>query len=264
MTRWHDSTDHMEDRAVVLTQQYDAEQIKGFRARRDEFDPEDRFTELVRKYLAPDDVVVDIGTGDGSWSLAEVCPRVRRTVGLDYSGRRLWLAMQQKASLRANAEFLLSDARRIPLRDSAASAIINRRGPWTADEDFMREGVRVLASGGLALEITIGEQNASELNEAFGDRAQMYSWRTRDRLAEMTALYKQHGFEVLVAENHVSTEVFPSREALVYRLQTAPAIEAFDPDADASLIDRVVSDHGVAEGIRLTVHRSCFVARNTR
>ncbi len=263
MTRWRDSTDHMEDRAVVLAQQYGAEQIAAFRARRGDFDPEDRFAELVREYLAPDDVVVDIGTGDGTWLLAHVNPHVRRALGLDYSARRLWLAAQRKTALRAKAEFLLSDARRIPLRDRAASAIISRRGPWTAVEDFMREGLRILASGGLTLEITIGEQNARELNEAFGDRAQMYAWRTRDRLGEMIELYGEHGLEVLVAENHVTYEVLPSREALVYRFQTAPAIEAFDPDADASLIDRVVSDHGVAEGIRLTVHRVCLVARKT-
>ena len=41
------------------------------------------------------------------------------------------------------------------------------------------------------------------------------------------------------------------------------AAEDFDPDADASLIDRVVSDHGDAEGIRQTVHRICLVARKT-
>ena len=92
----------------------------------------------------------------------------------------------------------------------------------------------------------------------------MHSWRTRDRLAEMTELYEHHALEVLVAESHVTTEVFPSREALVYRLQTAPGVEAFDPRTDASLIDRVVADHGVAEGIRLTVHRICLVARKTR
>ena len=262
MTRWFESTNHMEDRAVALAQQCGAEQLAALRANRGDFDPEDRFTELVREYLAPDDVVVDIGTGNGTWFLAEVYPRVRRAVGLDYSARRVWLAAQRKAADRANAEFLLCDARRIPLRDNAASTIINRRGPWTADEDFMREGLRILASGGLALEITIGEQNARELNEAFGDRAQMHPWRTRDRLGEMVELYREHGLEVLAAENHVTSEVFPSREALLYCLQTAPGIEAFDPDADASLIDRVFSDHGVGEGIRLTVHRICLVARN--
>ncbi|MCH8008114.1 MAG: class I SAM-dependent methyltransferase [Chloroflexi bacterium] len=254
----------MEDRAAALSRQYTTEELRALRALREDFDPEDRFTDLVKEYLGPDDVVVDIGTGTGEWLLREVYPRVRMAIGLDYSARRLWLAAQRKAALSANAEFLLTDARHIPLRDNVASAIINRRGPWTEDEDFMREGLRILASGGLALEITIGDQNAREFDQAFGARTQMHSWRTRDRLKEMTALYEEHALEVLVAESHLSTEVFPSRDALVYRLQTAPGVEAFDPQADASLIDRVVADHSVAEGIRLTVHRICLVARKTR
>ncbi|MCH7580286.1 MAG: class I SAM-dependent methyltransferase [Chloroflexi bacterium] len=254
----------MEDRAAALSRQYTTEELRALRALREDFDPEDRFTDLVREYLSPDDVVVDIGTGTGEWLLAEVYPRVRMALGLDYSARRLWLAAQRKAGLSANAEFLLADARHIPLRDNVASAIINRRGPWTEDEDFMREGLRILAPGGLALEITIGDQNAREFDQAFGARTQMHSWRTRDRLKEMTALYEEHALEVLVAESHLSTEVFPSRDALVYRLQTAPGVEAFDPQTDASPIDRVVADHSVAEGIRLTVHRICLVARITR
>lgn len=263
MTRWRDSTDHMEDRAVTLSKQYTTDELRALQPRREGVDPEDRFTELVQEYLGPDDVVVDIGTGTGEWLLAEVDPRVRRAIGLDYSARRMWLAAQQKAALSSNAEFLLTDARHIPLRDNAASALINRRGPWT-DEDFMREGLRSLAPGGLVLEITIGDQNAREFDQAFGARSQMYSWRMRDRLEEMTTLYKQHALEVLVAESHMTPEVFPSREALVYRLQTAPGVEAFDPQTDASLIDRLVSDYGVADGIRLTVHRLCFVARKSR
>lgn len=264
MKQWRTSTDHMEDRAVVLTQQYDEQQLAAFRPDRGDFDPEGRFTELVHGNLAPDDVVVDIGTGDGTWFLAEIYPRVRRAVGLDGSAGRMWLAIQQRAALRASAEFLLCDARHTPLRDHIASAIISRRGPWMADEDFTREGLRILAQGGLALEISIGEQNAQELNEPFGERAQMQSQRTRDRLAERIAQYNELGFEVLVAESHVAPEVFSSREALVYRLRTTPSIDAFDPDRDAALVDRVVSEHGVGNGVRLTVHRICLVARITR
>jgi hypothetical protein len=51
--------------------------------------------------------------------------------------------------------------------------------------------------------------------------------------------------------------VFPSREALDYRLVTSPTIESFDPAADAPLIDRVVAK----QGLRLTVHRLVFVTR---
>lgn len=260
MTRWYESTNHMEDHAVLLQQRYRAEALARLQPVREGYDPEDRFTELVQQHVHSDDLVVDIGTGDGSWLMTKVTPLVRRAVGFDYAARRLWLALQGRRRLGlTNVEFLLADALRVPLRDGAATAIVNRRGPWTESEPFFVEGLRILAAGGLTLEISIGEENARELDGAFGGRSQMHEWlsASRSHLDELVARYRAGGLEPLVAETHVTAEVFPSREALVYRLVTSPAIEGFDPERDAPLVDRVIAEHGLS----LTVHRICLVAR---
>jgi len=264
MTRWYESTDHMEDRAALLTERLDPEARARLRSIRPEFDPEERFTELVRQHLRAGDVVVDIGAGDGSWLITNVAPLVRRAVGLDYSARRVWLAGRQRRP-QEGSEFLLADAHHIPLRNAVASAIISRRGPWTADEQFFAEGLRVLRPGGLAFEIGIGEENGRELNDAFGERGQMYEWLAagRNRLEELRALHERNGLEVLIAESHVVTELFPSREAFEYRLITSPGIEGFDPKIDAPLVDRIVAKHGGPDGVRLTVHRLCLAARKS-
>ncbi len=266
MTRWYESTDHMEDRAVLLDERLGPEARARLHSIRPESDPEERFTELVRQHLRADDIVVDIGSGDGSWLMMNVAPVVRRVVGLDYSARRVWLASQQRALLDgANADLLLTDARRIPLRDGVADAIINRRGPWIANGPFFAEGLRILRPGGLAFEISIGEQNACELNKAFRERSQMYEWQRAgtDGLAEHRTLHERASLELVVAESHVVTELFPSREALEYRLMTSPAVEGFDREADAPLVDRVVVEHGGPDGVRLTVHRLCLVVRRS-
>jgi SAM-dependent methyltransferase len=267
VTRWYETTDHLYDRAAVLQGRYSAEDLARFHSRRPESDPEDRFTELVRQHVGSDDVVVDIGTGDGSWLMTNVAPLVRTAIGFDYAGRRLWLGVQRRASLGAtNVELLLGDGRRIPLRDAAATAIINRRGPWTADDRFFDEGLRILCPGGLAFEIGIGEENGRELEEAFGARNQMYAWRAqgRSRLDELLELCRRHGLETLVAESHVAIEVMPSREAFVYRLETTPGVDGFDPEADARLVDEIVAQRGRPDGIHLTVHRLCLVARKPK
>jgi SAM-dependent methyltransferase len=267
VTRWYQSTDHLYDRAAALQERYGPERLASFRTRIEGPDAEGRFTELVRQQVGGDDVVVDIGTGDGSWLMTNVAPLVRRAIGFDYAGRRLWLGVQRRASLgAANVEFLLADGYRIPLRDGAATAIINRRGPWTADDQFLGEGLRILRPGGLALEIGIGEENGRELEEAFGARNQMYAWRARgrSRLEELLELFRRYGLEPLVAESHVATEVMPSREAFVYRLETTPGIDGFDPEADAPLVDQIVAQCGRPDGIHLTVHRVCLVARKPK
>ena len=256
----------MEDRAAAFQQRLGRDAVAGLGARREGFDPEDRFTEIVSRELAPQDMVVDIGTGVGTWLLANVAALVRRAVGFDYSARRLWLARQQRADLGiANVEFLLADGRRVPLGDGAATVLINRRGPWTANEQFFLEGLRVLHPAGRALEISIGEENGRELGEAFGARAQMCARRAAGRscLDELVSLYRRHGLTLLVAESHVSSEVFSSREALEYFLITTPAIEGFDAENDAALVDRVIGEHGGPDGVRLTVHRLCLLARRS-
>jgi SAM-dependent methyltransferase len=260
MTRWYDSTRHLYDRVDAWLAKYGPDADERLQPRRDGVTGEERFTELVQQHVHPDDTVVDVGTGNAGWFMKNVAPLAGRAVGFDYAARRLWHGDQQRRASRAtNVELLLADGRCIPIADGAAGVITNRRGPLTYDDEFMREGLRVLAPGGLALEIAIGERNARELDEVFGERSQMHAWYASGdrRLDTMKALYRRFNLEVVIAESYVCREVFASREAFLFRLETTPTIEGFDPERDASLVDQVIETHGR----RLTVHRLCFAAR---
>ncbi|MEX0786615.1 MAG: methyltransferase domain-containing protein [Dehalococcoidia bacterium] len=260
MADWSRSTSHLYDHVDEWQAKYGADANERLMPRRDGASGEERFTELVQQHIGSRDTVVDIGTGDAGWLMREVAPHVRRAVGFDYAARRLWHGAQRRSEVgAANVDLLLADGRRIPMRDGAVDALINRRGPFSYDETFMREGMRVLALGGLALEISIGEQNGLELDEAFGERSQMHAaFATGEpRLETMSALYRRFGLEVLVAESYVCGEHFASREALEFRLETTPVLDGYDPAADAGLVNDVVRRHGFS----FTVHRLCLVAR---
>ncbi|MGB2695761.1 MAG: methyltransferase domain-containing protein [Dehalococcoidia bacterium] len=264
MTRWQESTKHLYDHVDDWLTKYGADANQRLQPRRDGASGEERFTELVQQHVRPRDTVVDIGTGDAGWLMKNIAPHVGRAVGFDYAARRLWHGAQERDRLAAkNVDLLLADGRRIPMRDGAADAIINRRGPWTYDDDFMREGVRILRPGGLGVEISIGEQNGRELEDAFDERSQMHEWyaSAEARIDTVPALYRRFGLEVLVAESYVCKEVFASREAFFFRLETTPAIDDFDPEVDTPLVDRVIERCATNEGPALTVHRLCFVGR---
>jgi hypothetical protein len=263
MTHWSERISHLYDQVDEWLGKYGPDAYERLKPERDGPSGEERFTQLVQQHVSPSDTLVDIGTGDAAWLVREIAPHVRRTIGFDYGARRLWHGSQNLASTPAsNSELFLGDARQIPLRNATASAIINRRGPWTAGEDYMREGLRILSAAGLALEITIGEQNAHELDDLFGERNQMHTALAtgRQRIEAVTELYRSHGLDVLVAESYLSTETFASREALFFRLETTPTIDAFDPEADAPLVDAFVDRHCLS----LTVHRLCFVGRKAQ
>ena len=209
------------DRVARVEEQLGSKAVDQLRPRLEGEDGEARFTQLVQEHAQPDDVAVDIGTGAGVWLLGAVAPRVRQAIGIDYARGRFRFALQAKTQLGAtNACFLLADGRRIPLRDGVADLVISRRGPWTENEQFFEEGCRVLSQGGFGMEIGIGALNAQELHEAFAERAQMHVRYTTDRdpMEESVALFRRHGLEPVVTESYVATEVFPSRDALVHRL----------------------------------------------
>jgi hypothetical protein len=87
----------------------------------------------------------------------------------------------------------------------------------------------------------------------------MWEWSTgaAPRLEVETALFRRSGLEPLVAESYVCEETFPSREALLFRFETTPIIDGFDPERDAPAVDRFIAGHG----LRLTVHRLVLVTR---
>jgi SAM-dependent methyltransferase len=253
---------HLYDGVARLQERLGADAVDRLRPTIEGDNGEARFTELVQQHVGVEDVVVDIGTGDGTWLLRNVAPRVRRAIGLDYARGRFRTALRVREELGAtNVDFLLADGRRIPLRDNIATTITSRRAPWTADEEFFAEGCRLLAPGGLGLEIGIGAENGKELDAAFGERSQMHAWQAsgRNTLDEQIALFRRYGLEPFVTESYLAMEVFPSREALVFRLETSPAVDGFDPKADAALVDLVID----ASGLRMTTHRFCLLAKKT-
>ena len=241
---------------------YTPEGLERLRGRAEKPDPEDRFTALVFERLKPDDLVLDVGCGDGNWLRLVVAPRAARTVGIDYGIARLEHARDaQRRAPVGGLAYVWADARSLPFPDSTFSALIDRRGPLTASDHYLREGLRVLRPGGLVFEIGIGELNTSELHEVFG-RGQMHGERERGpRLARLQELLQQHGATPLLAESHTTRMRYPGREGLVHFLETTPALPDFDRDRDAASVDQVVRDHSSDGDVILTMHRIIVIAQ---
>src|SRR5581483_2458190 len=156
------------DRVAERLRSYVPEALEALRGRAEKPDPEDRFTALVYERLKADDFVLDVGCGDGNWLRLIVAQRAARSVGIDYGIARLEEARDaQRLKPLAGLTYAWGHARHLPFKDGAFSVLINRRGPLTASDAYMREGRRVLRSAGLIFEIGIGEQDANEVYDVF-------------------------------------------------------------------------------------------------
>ncbi|HEY8173864.1 MAG TPA: class I SAM-dependent methyltransferase, partial [Dehalococcoidia bacterium] len=236
--------------------------VERLRGHAEQPDPEDRFTALVYERLGPDDLVLDIGCGDGNWLRLVVAPRAARTIGLDYGIARLEQARDaQRAMPIRGLTYAWADARHLPFASSTFSAIINRRGPLTASDAYMREGCRVLRTGGLIFEIGIGEQNAREVYEVFR-RGQMFGEPERGpRVERLQTFLREHGCTPLLAESLTTRVRFAGRDGLVFVLETTPMIEDFNRERDASRVDEVVRRHSTEGTVILTMHRTIVIAQ---
>jgi SAM-dependent methyltransferase len=237
-------------------------EVERLRGRADKPDPEDRFTGLVYERLRPNDSVLDIGCGDGNWLRLVAAPRVARTVGVDYGIARLEQARDaQREKPVDGLTYAWADGRHLPFGRGAFSAIVNRRGPLTADDRYMSEGCRVLRRGGLIFEIGIGEENGHEVYEVFG-RGQMFGERERgpriDRLREFVA---DHGCTTILAESLTTRVRFAGRDGLLFLLETTPMMPDFDRNTDAASVDEVVRRHSFEGAVVLTMHRVILIAR---
>lgn len=221
------------------------------------------FDQEVEQRLTPADALLDVGTGDGAW-LLDHAHGVDTAVGLDVSRRRLEAARDRvRWSDEENVDLTLAEMRSLPFRDGAFTVVTSRRGPLSEGKATIAEARRVLRPGGLALELAVGELDRHEITEVFR-RGQWYGYRHSSNgllLDEKSRRFREQGFRLLTAVQHVGWEFFPNHRSLMYSLETEPVVPGFDPERDARLVDEIEERYGTSRGIRTTYHRIIIVAQ---
>lgn len=160
------------------------------------------YDEMVRRILqelAPDDVVLDIGTGTGEIPL-RICHAVSRAEAVDASREMIAIA-RDNAKLRGarNVTFSVHNSYNLPFRDGTFDAVIvsNLLHIVEHPADVLAEARRVLkAAGRLIAPTYVGRESV---------RARIFSWvlkrtghpvYTRFTSNSLRALIERTGFEV--------------------------------------------------------------------
>lgn len=218
-------------------------------------DPEAVFEHLVRQFARGDRRALDVGCGDGHFTV-RMAEGYGHVVGIDASQARIeHAAAWQTGQGAKNVTLLKQDARSTTLPDASFDVIYCRRGPA-----FFSEYYRLLVPGGHFLYITIGNRDAVELKDIFG-RGQDYRRRDVSRLEEDRQALQQAGFQVLYLAEYSYDEYYASPADFRQFLQGVPIFEDFDPATDAMLFKTYVARFNDAQGIRLPRHRVIEAAR---
>ncbi len=217
--------------------------------------------EFDRKVLetVPGKRVLDVGCGRAKFT-ARIGENAREVIGIDVSKTALSKAHEKLASRQqSNVRLQIGDASNIPFPDESFDVLISRRGPVTESMKTLREAYRVLAKGGLLMEITIGEKDKHNLGQIFG-RGQMYNVKEKVAVSK-TKMLRSAGFEVVEARDYLATEIFESLDDLVIRLKSAPIIPAFDVQRDRIYLERVERELKSSRGIETEEHRVVLIGR---
>lgn len=152
---------------------------------------------IIRRYLRPDSVVLEVGPGDCSLSMA-MAPLVRQVYGLDVSEK-----ITKQLSLPSNFKLILSDGTSVPLPpDSVDVAFSNQLMEHLHPDDALEqlEGIcRALRPGGVYICITPNRINGPhDVSQHFDPVATGFHLKEYT-VAELTELFRKVGFRKVQA-----------------------------------------------------------------
>jgi SAM-dependent methyltransferase len=190
---------------------------------------------LLRPYLRPDTVLLEIGPGDCAFSMA-LAPLVRQVYGLDVSAE-----ITSRVALPPNFKLILSDGTSVPLPpDSVDVAYSNQLMEHLHPDDAFEQlqGIwRALRPGGVYICVTPNRVNGPhDISQYFDSVATGFHLKEYT-VAELSQLFRKVGFrEVKTLLGHKGRCV----PAPVPPVVTAEAVLAALPDRARLLVGRTL------------------------
>jgi ubiquinone/menaquinone biosynthesis C-methylase UbiE len=204
--------------------------------------------------------VLDVGCGDGSFTIRIAEKGAKNVTGIDFSKTAIYEAQKNlaRSETKRNVGFALAEANKLPFLREAFDLVICRRGPVTSEIKSLSEAHRVLRNRGILMEITIGEQNMENIHRIFG-RGQRHGSEKVSILRDR--MLREVGFKPLEIKDYVATEIFPTMNNLIIRLKNSPIIPNFDLAKDQMHLEEVKKSCQTLRGIETKTHRVTIIAR---
>lgn len=215
------------------------------------------YADVVRRYLQPASLVLDLGTGGGERFLP-LAPRFASGVGIDCDPAMIQVARENRPAWLANkVDFQVMDAESLQFPDATFDVILNRHCTV-----FVEPIVRVLRPGGFFITQQVGRRNTANILGAFGWTADSFGPDWGQELDVLADRFRARGCTIVAQAEYNVRQWFCDVESLVFWLKSAPLPAEFDVEIHWQGVQTILAQYTTPQGIRTNEHRELLIVRS--
>jgi SAM-dependent methyltransferase len=226
---------------------------------RDDRDPVPwEYGEIVRRYLRPDDRVLDVGTGGGERFL-ELALSFGSGIGVDPDPAMIATARENTpATLAEKVTFIEGRAEALPVHDTSCDVVLNRHA--VVD---VAEVARVLRPGGYFITQQVGAQNTFNITTLFGCGSGMGGQHIapEQELPALADAFQQRGCAIVSYATYNVAYYFKDAESLLFWMQAVGVPPRFDIERDWQSVNYLLTEYMTPRGVETNEHRELLIVR---
>lgn len=226
---------------------------------RDDRDPAPwEYLDVVRRFLRPDDRVLDVGTGGGERFL-ELAPHFGSGVGVDPDPAMIAAARGNlPPSLAGKVTFAEGRAEALPLPDAAFDLVLNRHAVVDVGEV-----VRALRPGGAFITEQVGAQNTFNIATLFGCGPGMGGVRIApdQEIPALAEAFQGRGCAVVSYATYNVPYYFRDAASLLFWMQAVGVPPDFDIEQHWRQVDYLLAEYATPRGTETNEHRELLIVR---
>ncbi len=241
-------------RIVEMNGKLDGWNFSSVRAR---YDPVPwNYVEVVRRYLKPQDRVLDIGTGGGEIFLS-LAPYFGRGFGIDQDPAMIETARRNQSALALdNISLLVMEAGALQFDADEFDVVLLRHL-----RVHVSEIVRVLRNGGYFITQMVGQRSSLNILAAFEWTPDSFGpdwWQPAAQLADQ---FLFHGCRMIAQAEYNVPYRFCDLESFMFWLMSVPWPEKIELEKHWQNINRVLETSWMEGGIETNEHRGLLIVQ---
>lgn len=217
------------------------------------------YVDVVKKYLKPQDHVLDIGTGGGEIFLS-LAAFFREGVGIDGDPAMVETARRNQQTLsNNNISFIEMEASDLRFTPSTFDVVLTRHVYV-----YTGEILRVLRPGGYFITQTVGKRTSLNFLDAFGWTPASFGPDWWQPVAELADEFRSQGCSIIASGEYDIPCWFTDISSFMFWLLAVPWPEEINLDRHWEKINRILETCQTERGIQTNEHRGLLIVQKEK